>query len=84
MPAQKTKKTPDVDYTSNSTPSQLDERGRRKLDPSVKKQITAAKGELPDGVGNPTVKGADEQAAFDAAHALIEKLKTDKKSDQYF
>lgn len=84
MPARVTKKTPDQDYTSSSTPSQLDERGRRKLDPSVKKQITAAKGELPDGVGNPTVKGADEQAAFDAAHALIEKLRTDKAGVQDF
>jgi hypothetical protein len=84
MPERKTKKTPDETYTSNSTPSQLDERGKRKIDPSVAKILKDGTGALPDGVGNPVVKGSDEQKAFDDAYALIEKLKTDKSSDQYF
>ena len=85
MPQIKTKSPQaDQDYVSKGTPDDKDERGTRKLDPSVKRQIDKAKGELPDSVGVPAVSGADEAAVFRKAHDLIEKLNTSKEFDKDF
>ena len=85
MPQIKTKSPQaDQDYVSKGTPDDKDERGTRKLDPSVKRQIDKAKGTLPDSIGVPAVSGADEDAAFKKADDLIQKLKTSKDHEQYF
>jgi len=85
MPEQKTK-SPQADktYVSSGKPFEEDERGKRKLDPSVKRQISKAKGELPDSVGVPSVHGSDEDGAFKKADALIQRLKESKNTEQYF
>jgi hypothetical protein len=85
MPEIKTKSPKaDQDYVSKGTPDEKDERGRRKMDPSVQRQIKKATGELPDSVGQPKVTGDDESAAFKKAHELIEKLKTSKDFEKDF
>jgi hypothetical protein len=82
MPAVKPKK--DVDYTDTGLPPQTDDKGKRKLSPSVQKQVKAATGELPNSVGQPKVTGDVEDEAFKKAYERIEQLKKDKSGEQYF
>jgi hypothetical protein len=86
MPERKSTSTKKADraYVDAGKDWETDQIGKRKVDPSVKRQIDKADGTLPNSVGQPAVKGADEGDVFKKAHERIAELRDSKKGVQDF
>jgi hypothetical protein len=84
MPAKTTKPGPDRTYVDAGKTWETDQIGKRKVDPSVKRQIKAANGKLPDSIGQPEVHGDSEAETFKKAHDRIAELRDSKEFDKDF